>query len=276
MDASLKKRVLTAVIIVPLLILLLLSPLPVIIAAVMIASIAGLTEYYNAVGLSEHKGLCAAGYIAAVIIPLAEFISVQAIQILVYLFVLALFTVMLVCHKKVTFTHVALLMMGLIYIPYFMSHIIYIRSMEYGRFYIWLVFIGACMTDTFAYFTGCTVGGRKLCPGISPKKTVSGAVGGVIGCGISFLAFGVIVNFFFGRFLDGRQMSLLLLFVMGLISAVISEIGDLTASVIKRQYGIKDFGNIFPGHGGILDRCDSIILVAPVVFLFLFKMGILV
>lgn len=275
MDVSFKKRIITAIVIVPLLILLLLSPLPVIIAAVMIASIAGLYEYYEAVGLKEHKALCFAGYVAAIIIPLAEYISIHAIQMLVYLFVLALFVIMLAYHKKVTFNHIGMLMMGLIYIPYFLSHIIYIRSMDFGIFYIWLVFIGACMTDTFAYFTGCSIGGKKLCPGISPKKTVAGAIGGVVGCGLSFLAFGLIVNYFFAGFLDGNKMSLILLFLLGIISAVISQIGDLTASVIKRQYGIKDYGNIFPGHGGVLDRCDSIILVAPVIFLFLLKLGIM-
>ena len=276
MDVFFKKRILTSIIMVPLLILLLLSPLPFIIVAVMLASIAGLYEYYEAVGLKEHKGLCFAGYIAAIIIPLAEFISIQAIQMLVYIFVLGLFVIMLACHKKVTLKHIGLIMMGLIYIPYFLSHIIYIRSMEFGIFYIWLVFIGACMTDTFAYFTGCSIGGKKLCPGISPKKTIAGAVGGVVGCGLSFLIFGLIVNYFFLGALDGNKMSLLLLFVLGLISAVISQIGDLTASVIQRQYGIKDFGSIFPGHGGILDRCDSIILVAPVIFLFLLKIGIMI
>ena len=131
------------------------------------------------------------------------------------------------------------------------------------------------MTDSCAYFTGKAIGGRKLCPTISPKKTVSGAIGGVIGCGLSFILFGVIVNLFFSRHLNGNQLSLWLLFVLGLVSAVISEIGDLVASMIKRQYNIKDFGTLLPGHGGILDRCDSIILVAPTIFLFLIQFGIL-
>ena len=99
--------------------------------------------------------------------------------------------------------------------------------------------------------------------------------GGVIGCGLSFILFGVIVNVFFSRYLNGNQLSFWLLFVLGLVSAVISEIGDLVASMIKRQYNIKDFGTLLPGHGGILDRCDSIILVAPTIFLFLIQFGIL-
>ena len=170
---------------------------------------------------------------------------------------------------------IASMVMGLIYIPYFLSHIIYIRNMEIGNIYIWLVFVGAFLTDTCAYFVGCTIGGKKLCPSISPKKTVAGAVGGVVGCGLSFILFGIIINNFFAGSLDGAKLSFEKLFVLGLMISVISQIGDLVASMLKRQCGIKDFGKLLPGHGGILDRCDSIILVAPAIFLFLLKIGIL-
>lgn len=273
---SLKKRLSTSFIIVPLLILLLLAPQPVIMIAVMGVSVIALYEFCHASGLTSNKKLCITGYIAAIIIPLAEFLSVQGIQLLMYLYVLALFILMLADSKKTTFNHIALLSMGLVYIPYFLSHIIYIRSLEYGIFYIWLVFLGACMTDTCAYFSGCLIGGKKLCPTISPKKTIAGAIGGVIGCGLSFIIFGLIVNTFFKNAIDGRQFSILLLFILGILSSIVSQIGDLVASVIKRQYGIKDYGDLLPGHGGILDRCDSIIMVAPVVFMFLIKVGILI
>ena len=148
--------------------------------------------------------------------------------------------------------------------------------MEFGRIFIWLVFIGAFVTDTCAYFVGKSVGRHKLCPNISPKKTVEGAIGGVLGAGVAFVLFGLIVNLVFGKYLGGGHLSLWLLFVLGIIAAVVSEIGDLTASAIKRQFNIKDFGTILPGHGGILDRCDSIILVAPTVFLFLYNVNIVV
>ncbi len=275
MDASLKQRVLTAVICLPLLIGLLFCPTPVIVVVVMLAAMIGMHEYYQAIGLSEKKVLCLMGYLAAIVIPLGIYYLTDTALVLVYIYVVALFVLMLASKNQVTFKDIALLAMGLVYIPYFLSHIIYIRDLELGNIYIWLVFLGSFMTDSCAYFTGCSIGGRKLCPTISPKKTVAGAIGGTVGCGLSFILFGVIVNIFFGGALQGKTLNLFLLFMMGLVASVVSQIGDLIASMLKRQCGIKDFGNLLPGHGGILDRCDSIIMVAPVIFLFLIKFGIL-
>lgn len=270
MDASFKKRIFTAVLGVPLIILFLLSPTPVVITVVAAASLIGMYEYFNAVGLKNNRVICILGIIATAIIPFAGFFKPNEVMSLVYIYIMILFAVMLIQHKTARFSDIAVLLTGLIYIPYFLSHIIYIRSMELGRIYIWLVFIGAFMTDTFAYFVGCKVGGKKLCPGISPKKTIAGAVGGLLGCAVCFLIFGIIINLF-----SDVTLSLARLFALGMLSAAVSEIGDLIGSVIKRQYNIKDFGNLLPGHGGILDRCDSIITVAPVIFLFLTQIGIL-
>ena len=274
-DYSLKMRVLTSVICAPILIIILLCPSILVTLTVIAASMIGLYEYYKAVGLLAHRGLCAMGIVAAVIIPVGLMLSIQETLILVYVYVVALFLIMLIYNKRVKASDIAMLLLGIIYIPYFLSYIIHIRSMEFGRFFIWFVFIGAFSTDTCAYFAGRMFGRHKLCPDISPKKTIEGAIGGVVGAGIMFVLFGVVVNNAFAGFLGGRQFNLLLLFVLGLIAAVISEIGDLVASSIKRQYDIKDFGNILPGHGGILDRCDSIILVAPTIFLFLYNVPVL-
>ncbi len=277
MDASLKKRVLTAVIGLPLIILLLLCPRWVIVLTVIVASLISSYEYFNAVGISEFKNLSIIGYLGAIIIPFGFLVSSMTALIFVYVYITVLFIIMMAGNKKPTLVQVALLIAGLLYIPYFLSHIIFIRSMEFGNVYIWLVFIGAFMTDSAAYFSGTLIGGRKLCPSISPKKTVAGAIGGLLGCGVGFLIFGLIVNGFLGDYLLGaNRLSLWWLFVLGAITGVVSEIGDLIASVIKRQFGIKDFGNILPGHGGILDRCDSIIMVSPVIYIFIECIGILV
>lgn len=274
-DSSLKMRVLTSVICAPILIIILLCPSILVTITVIVASMIGLYEYYKAVGLLAHRGLCAMGIVAAVIIPIGLMLSIQETLILVYVYVVALFLIMLIYNKRVKAADIAMLLLGIIYIPYFLSYIIHIRSMEFGRFFIWLVFIGAFSTDTCAYFAGRMFGRHKLCPDISPKKTVEGAIGGVVGAGIIFVLFGIVVNNVFAGFMCGLRFNLLLLFVLGLIAAIVSEIGDLVASSIKRQYDIKDFGNILPGHGGILDRCDSIILVAPTIFLFLYNVPVL-
>lgn len=144
------------------------------------------------------------------------------------------------------------------------SSIVVVRDVPFGQFYWYFIFIGAWVTDTFAYFTGVLFGKHKLIPNVSPKKTVEGAIGGTVFCVAFFVGFGAIVNHF-----TDSNISLLLIAFAGLLSAFVSMIGDLSMSVIKRTYGIKDYGKIFPGHGGVLDRFDSILAVSVVLALFL-------
>ncbi len=276
MGPSFKKRLLTSLLGIPVVIFILISPTPVVALVVTIASLIGLYEYFKAVGLLAHKSLCTVGYIASLVISAGSYLPIPLVLILAYTFVVAFFLIMLLSNYKISVSDIGLLVLGLFYIPFLLSHITYTRELEYGRYFIWLIFIGAFLTDSCAYFSGCLLGKHKLCPTISPKKTVEGAIGGIIGAGLSFVLYGIIVNYFFTGALGGKQFSLWLLFVLGLISAFASEIGDLVASSIKRQYDIKDFGNCLPGHGGILDRCDSIIFVAPVVFLFLYNISIII
>lgn len=276
MDVSFKMRLLTALIGIPLIILLLLSPVPVMTVIIMLVSVVGLYEFFRAAKLLQHKVLCLFGFLAALFIPVGSYFAPATVLAMIYIYMILLFCLMLLSGKKIHFEQLAFVLIGLMYIPYFLSHILYLRNLSFGNFYVWLVFLGAFMTDSCAYFVGKAFGKHKLCPNISPKKTVEGAIGGVIGCGISFLVFGLIINGFFAAWLEGQQMNLWMLFILGLLAAVVSEIGDLVASMIKRQFGIKDFGNILPGHGGILDRCDSIVLVAPLIFLFILKFGIMV
>ncbi len=269
MKPSFKMRVLTAVIGIPVIILILLAPAWVMLAAVILCSLVGLFEFYGAVKMQKSMPIvCVLGCIGAVIIPFCTFFKPIQIMTFAFAYMIILFAVMLMSHRKVMFTDISMTVMSLIYIPFLLSHILFIRRMEFGNIIVWLVFIGAFMTDSCAFFAGKALGRHKLCPNISPKKTIEGAVGGVVGGGLAFLLFAFIVNIGFSKWLDSYTMSYLRMFVLGLISAVMAQIGDLTASLIKRQFEIKDFGNLFPGHGGMLDRCDSIILVAPAIFLF--------
>jgi len=127
--------------------------------------------------------------------------------------------------------------------------------------------IGAFITDTFAYFVGVTIGKHKLCPTISPKKSVEGSIGGTLGV--------IIIMTLYGHFvLSGRVevfagVPFYIYAILGLICGIVSQIGDLFASMIKRHYDVKDYGNIFPGHGGVLDRFDSLVFVAPMVYFFI-------
>lgn len=130
-----------------------------------------------------------------------------------------------------------------------------------GKYYYLLAFIGAWITDTFAYFTGMLFGKHKLIPDVSPKKTVEGAIGGVVFCTLSFVGFGLLYNSLWAPEV-GSQPAIWIMVVMGVLVSIVSQIGDLSLSLLKRKYGIKDFGKIFPGHGGVMDRFDSVLAVS--------------
>ena len=154
---------------------------------------------------------------------------------------------------------------GLVYIPFFTYHMILIDMTEY-RLLVWMVVIAAFGSDICAYFTGYFLGKHKMAPNLSPKKTIEGAVGGLAGSSLLGWLFG----FIFMRDMAGVCL------VLGLVGGMAGMAGDLTASAFKRKMGIKDYGNLIPGHGGIMDRFDSVIFVAPVVYYIIFIADILI
>ena len=128
-------------------------------------------------------------------------------------------------------------------------------NFDMGKIYVWLIFIIAFATDTCAYFVGYAFGKHKLIPKVSPKKTIEGSIGGILGSTLICLAFGYYFN-----------IDLKVIVILGFLGSIVAQVGDLFASSIKRYVGIKDYGKLIPGHGGILDRFDSVILVAPFVY----------
>ncbi|WP_026510785.1 phosphatidate cytidylyltransferase [Butyrivibrio sp. LC3010] len=151
-----------------------------------------------------------------------------------------------------------------IYAPMMLSFIYLLRSFPTGKYLAWLPFI-AWICDTFAYFTGRALGKHKLCPVLSPKKTIEGAIGGIAG---SLLA-GVIYGYVYASYADTNlpvSTSIATFAVITFVAGALSQVGDLIASGIKRDQGIKDYGNLIPGHGGIMDRFDSVIFITPVIY----------
>ncbi|MBQ7901210.1 MAG: phosphatidate cytidylyltransferase [Clostridia bacterium] len=187
--------------------------------------------------------------------------------ILVY--IVAAFAVMVLNHKDITFSDVAVSIVGNIYITLSLMHIFLIRILPNGGLYLWLPFIIAWLTDTFAYFTGVLIGRHKLIPAVSPKKTVEGSIGGVVGAVITVVVYQLIC-----AKMAGLQPDYLRGIAMAVACSVASQFGDLAASCIKREHGIKDFGSIMPGHGGVMDRFDSVIYISPIVFLIINHVGI--
>ncbi|MGN1114083.1 MAG: phosphatidate cytidylyltransferase [Oscillospiraceae bacterium] len=158
-------------------------------------------------------------------------------------------------------------------IPYIInfsfSTLLYMNSVKVGGMFMIIVTLcGSWLADSGAYFAGTFFGKTPLCPKISPKKTVEGVIGGVVTNGVLFLIIGLVYEYL----LDGAPLHYVFMILSGMICAVIGLVGDLTASVIKRQYGIKDYGNIMPGHGGVMDRFDSFMFVAPFMY-FVFSQG---
>ncbi len=146
---------------------------------------------------------------------------------------------------------------GIVYIPVMLGFIYLARIQENGKSLMVVIFISSWVCDTFAYFTGVLIGSHRLAPVLSPKKSVEGSIGGIAG------AFAV--GWGFGSLMGGNP---LIFAAVSAVGAVISQFGDLFASAVKRDHGIKDYGRLIPGHGGILDRFDSVIMVAPVVYIF--------
>lgn len=161
-------------------------------------------------------------------------------------------------------------MFAFIYGPIMLSYVYLTRNLEKGIYLVWMIFIASWISDTCAYLVGVTIGKHKLAPKLSPKKSVEGSIGGIVGA----ILIGGIFGFFLMDVMDRSYDLIWMLALIGGIGSVISQIGDLAASAIKRNHDIKDYGKLIPGHGGIMDRFDSVIFTAPIIYyLALFILG---
>ena len=151
---------------------------------------------------------------------------------------------------------------SMIYAPVMLSFIYLTECMEHGFYLVWMIFISSWVCDTCAYFTGVTFGKHKMAPVLSPKKSIEGAIGGVVGSTAVGALYAVLIV---QRVIPDRNLIIIFAVICG-IGTVISQIGDLAASAIKRNHEIKDYGTCIPGHGGIMDRFDSVIFTAPMIY----------
>lgn len=192
---------------------------------------------------------------------LVKFGMQAVVQVLVLSMLLLSFVILLRFHDSMRAGEIAWGFFGALIVPYLMLSLLRIFQMEYhhGPFLVLLPLLAAWGADTCALFTGLFFGKHKLAPVVSPKKTVEGAVGGIIGGALLVMLAAVLMNVF----LD-LELPIWAGAALGAGGAVLGVLGDLSFSVIKRQTGIKDYGSIFPGHGGVLDRFDSVLFVAPV------------
>lgn len=178
-------------------------------------------------------------------------------EIMIIIPVVCLFLVYLVHHEKINYEEIFFMTTAIVVLPYAINCITSIYMLENGEYLILIPMIASWASDSLAYFVGKNLGKHKLAPKISPNKTVEGSIGGILGGIIGMLIFGFITNSIIG-------IPVLLLVIIGGLGSIIGQIGDLCFSMMKRQTGIKDYSNLIPGHGGILDRFDSIIFNAPI------------
>lgn len=189
-----------------------------------------------------------------------------AVLLVLFAFGFVAFVMGIFDYQHVTFEKLAMAFMGAFILPYFMASLlrIYMGAGELGKYYVLMPCIAAWGSDTLAYATGRLFGKHKLAPHVSPKKTIEGSIGGLLGASVGLCIFGAVMN---SNYNVG--LSMVTLFVSGILGGAAGQLGDLSLSLIKRNVGIKDYGKLFPGHGGVLDRFDSILFTAPIFELYL-------
>lgn len=260
-----RRRIITAIVAVAILLpILWFSDTLLFPIAIAVASAICVFEMLRCLGLHKNIALSLPQYAAALVFPvlmrvIEDDITVAMISFMVAIFyAIYLFALVIWSHGRLVFKDASASYLMSAYIILAMNMVIFVRDFgESGVIIYFLIFIGAWITDVFAYFAGVFFGRHKLIEDVSPKKTIEGSIGGIIFCCLGYVALGVVAEVFFGR-----AANLVLLAISGIIMSIISQIGDLIMSAIKRHYGLKDFGRLFPGHGGMLDRLDSMLAVS--------------
>lgn len=230
--------------------------------AVAAVSVMGVIEIVKALGLSSKVVLLTPSLVFAAAIP---FLPGSWHTFAYYVYTVVIFASLILYHDSVTFRETGMIYSMTMLIPSTLGSLISVRGLggEHGMFYVIVAVFAAWISDAGAFIAGSLWGRHKLCPSISPKKTVEGLVGGFVLNALAMVVFGFVYQWICG---GQVKISYLSLALIGLVGAGLSVVGDLSFSLIKRTCHIKDFSNILPGHGGILDRFDSVIFVAPFVY----------
>lgn len=258
-----KTRLISAAVLLPTF-LVVIYALPSIVFAILIALFCAISsfELLRGTGLVHHTRLLIYTAVAAALMPIWCYFEMPYAwgMLGILAFMIILFTEMMIDHVKIRLEMLSLCLLAGLLLPYMLSALVRMEIQRMGNFWVIIPLILAFLPDSGAYFAGTFFGRHKLAPVISPKKTVEGVIGGLIVAVVGMLIYGVVVQLF-----CAREVNYLYALIYGLAGTVVAVVGDLCFSAIKRQTGIKDYGNLIPGHGGILDRFDSMILVAPLV-----------
>jgi phosphatidate cytidylyltransferase len=229
-------------------------------------SLIGFFELARATGVHKEGTIISLQELAAYVLIVELYlalkftVSMSNYIVSVMLLIIAMFFLYVIFFPRIHSREVADIVFCFIYAPCMLSFIYLLWELPFGNYFVWLPFI-AWICDTCAYFTGVALGRHKMTPLLSPKKTIEGAIGGTIGATIAGGCFGIAL----GHAMDNYHMIWVML-VIAALGSIVTQLGDLVASGIKRDHGIKDFGKLIPGHGGIMDRFDSVLIAAPIVY----------
>ncbi len=257
-----RTRLLSGIVLVILALFFIISGNEILLCSTLIISLIGQFELYRVFQI-EKKAPAILGYLFTITYYLdLEFGFLPDLEILVILFLILLLVVYVVTFPNYNADKIMAAFFGVFYVSIMLSFIYQTRQIPNGEYIVWLIFLCSWGCDTSAYCVGVLFGKHKMAPVLSPKKSVEGAIGGVAG---SFLLTLLYTSIF--RSNMGISMKeVVILSCIAAVGAVISMVGDLAASAIKRNYEIKDYGTLIPGHGGILDRFDSVIITAPIIY----------
>ena len=230
-------------------------------------------EILRALGVEKNWYLSIPAYILAGVFPFASyFVTAQSsftylltIAALIYIYMIYTMGVSVFSKGQTTFKTISEVLLSVTYVVVSFTSLSMIRYIdkEIGLYKLILVFIVSWVCDAMAYIVGSLFGKHKLIPEISPKKTVEGAVGGVVSAIAAYMLYGLVLDLA----IPNVEVNYIVLAVFGLVLAVVSQLGDLIASLIKREHNIKDYGKLLPGHGGIMDRFDSIMAVSTILLI---------
>lgn len=265
-----KTRILSGIVIVIVALVSFILGGPVLCALSLVMSLIGLYEFYKAVKvLPEGKiidPISSIGYAGCIAVYAIEYFLPGENHWLLFvmlLVILAMLAVYVLTYPKYESNHAVYASFGFCYMPVLFSFIFQTRNLENGIYLVWLIFIASSVCDTFAYFTGMAFGKHRLAPVLSPKKSIEGAIGGTVFAAVIGGVYGYCVK----GYLNTNRNVVFAFVVICVVGAVVSQIGDLAASAFKRNFEIKDYGKIIPGHGGIMDRVDSMLFAGPMVYI---------
>ena len=238
-----------------------------------------LHELFSAEKCTDCKVITYMCYGIVILMPFLLYNSIHALNLVFpisMIFVFAIFAVYIFNHNKLNVDKLIFMIGSCGFVSFPMCCIIFLKDLDarFGVVYMIIALCSAWLADSGAYFVGTFLGKHKLCPEISPKKTVEGFIGGILSNGILLCLICLVYSKFIAPTECNITVNYLSTFIMGIVTGVIGTVGDLTASLVKRQCGIKDFGNIMPGHGGLFDRFDSVLFVVPFVYLYIAYIGI--